>query len=120
MSEQRYKPNAIGHFDVAGPDMEKLGHFYSAVFGWRVDPKGPGYAMLKTPDGTPGGALVEAVEFDQPPSLTIGVIVNDLDQTLRSATQAGGLVVMPKVDNGWVKKAQISDPAGNCVTVIQG
>jgi predicted enzyme related to lactoylglutathione lyase len=107
MSNQRYKHNAIGHFDVAGPDIEQLGTFYAAVFGWQVDPKGPGYAMLKTPDGTPGGALVDAED----PSLTVGIIVSDLDKALQVAAQT---------DNGWVKKGQISDPAGNCLTVIQG
>jgi predicted enzyme related to lactoylglutathione lyase len=119
MRKQEFKTNAIGHFDVSGPDIEQLGNFYSAVFGWQVDPKGPGYAMLKAPDGTPGGALVEAVEFDQAPSLTIGVIVGDLDQALQVAAAAGGKVVMPKTDNGWVKKAQVSDPAGNRITLIQ-
>jgi predicted enzyme related to lactoylglutathione lyase len=119
MSNQRFKNNAIGHFDVSGPDIQQLGKFYSAVFGWQIDPKGPGYAMLKTPDGTPGGALVETVELDQAPSLTIGVIVGDLDQALQVAAATGGKVVMPETDNGWVKKAQVSDPAGNCITLIQ-
>jgi len=26
---------------------------------------------------------------------------------------------MPATDNGWVTKAQVSDPAGNLVTLIQ-
>jgi len=51
MSNQKFRTNAIGHFDVSGPDIEQLGNFYSAVFGWQVDLKGSGYAMLKTPDG---------------------------------------------------------------------
>jgi predicted enzyme related to lactoylglutathione lyase len=37
--------NGIGHFDVAGPDISVLGVFYSAVFGWAVEGKGPGYAL---------------------------------------------------------------------------
>lgn len=115
MPKPSHTLNAIGHFDVAGPDIEHLGHFYSAVFGWEVEPKGPGYAMLKTPKGTPRGAFVESDD----PSLTIGIVVGDLDKALDIASRSGGTIVMPKTDNGWVKKAQISDPAGNCVTVIQ-
>jgi|SRR5882757_7205044 len=114
--KQSHTFNAIGHFDVAGPDLEQLGHFYSSVFGWQVDVKGPGYALLKTPEGSPGGALLDA----DAPSLTIGIVVSDLDKALQIAAGAGGKIVMPKTDNGWVKKAQVSDPAGNCVTVIQG
>jgi hypothetical protein len=31
----------------------------------------------------------------------------------------GGDVVMPVTDNGWVRKAQVRDPAGNILTLIQ-
>ena len=40
--------------------------------------------------------------------------------TAFAAAAEGGRVVLPKVDNGWVKKAQIADPAGNVLTLIQG
>ena len=115
-SERLHTLNAIGHFDIAGPDLKHLGEFYSSVFGWRVNPKGPGYALVKTPEGTPSGALIE----EDAPSLTIGIVVSDLDTTLQKATSAGGKVLMPKTDNGWVTKAQVADPAGNRITVIQG
>lgn len=100
----------------AGPDLKHLGDFYSSVFGWRVETKGPGYALVKAPDGTPSGALIE----EDDPSLTIGVVVNDLDTALQKATSAGGKVLMPKTDNGWMTKAQVCDPAGNRITIIEG
>lgn len=107
--------NGVGHFDIAGPDAEALGAFYAGVFGWRVDSKGPGYALVETPEGSPGGAIVEAEEA----ALTMGVVVPDLEASLRAAVGNGGAVAMDIVDNGWVKKAMIADPAGNRVTVIQ-
>ena len=108
-----HQPNAIGHFDIAGPDIERLGRFYSAVLGWTVNPRGPGYAQVSTAAGD--GALVEAQE----PSFIVGVVVPDLDVALANAVQAGGQVSMPRTDNGWVSKGQIADPAGNLVTLIQ-
>ena len=108
--------NGIGHFDVAGPDFAALSGFYAGVLGWQVTPRGPGYAMLTTPEGGPNGALVEA----EAASLTLGVVVPDLDKALRAAEAQGGAVAMPVVDNGWVKKAQVRDPAGNLLTLIQG
>lgn len=108
--------NAIGHFDVAGPELPPLARFYATLFGWKVTPAGPGYAMLATPEGGPNGALVEAPDA----SLTLGVVVADLDDALKVAASEGGTVVMPAVDNGWVRKAQIADPAGNRLTLIQG
>jgi predicted enzyme related to lactoylglutathione lyase len=107
--------NGIAHFDVAGPDEEGLRRFYAGVFGWEIDVRGPGYALVRTPDGSPDGAIGEA----EAPSLTVGVAVPDLEGALRAAEQAGGTVTMPATDNGWVVKAQVADPAGNLVTLIQ-
>jgi predicted enzyme related to lactoylglutathione lyase len=105
----------IGHFDVSGPSIAALAPFYEAVFGWQVQPRGPGYAMLNTPAGSPNGALVEASEA----ALTIGVVVPDLAAALAQAEQQAGSVAMPITDNGWVRKAQVRDPAGNLLTLIE-
>ena len=109
-------PNGFGHFDIAGPELATLSRFYSTLFGWEVTPRGPGYAMVATPEGGPNGAIVETPEA----SLVFGVVVPDLDKALQMAAQEGGKVTLPKTDNGWVKKAQIADPAGNLLTLIQG
>lgn len=107
--------NSIGHFDVAGPRIETIGQFYATLFGWTVTPRGPGYAMVGTPGGI-NGALVEA----ETASLTLGIVVPDLDRALDLAAAQGGAVAMPVVDNGWVRKAQVRDPGGNLLTLIQG
>ncbi|WP_316357523.1 VOC family protein [Devosia sp.] len=118
MGHPQRKPhqiNGFGHFDIAGPELAPLRHFYTSLFGWEVAPQGPGYAMVATPDGSPNGAIVETPS----PSMTFGVVVADLDSALDLAVREGGSVVLPKTDNGWVKKAQIADPAGNVLTLIQ-
>lgn len=109
-------PFGIGHFDIAGPDLPALARFYERVFGWAVQPRGPGYASLRTPDGSADGALVEQPEA----ALTVGVVVPDLAAALEAAAAAGGTVAMPVLDNGYVRKAQLRDPAGNLVTLIEG
>jgi predicted enzyme related to lactoylglutathione lyase len=111
-----FVPNTIGHFDIAGDDLKGLGAFYAKVFGWEIQSMGPGYSLIKTPKGSVGGALVES----ESPSLTVGIVVPDLDRALRSSADAGGRIVMEKTDNGWVKKGQVTDPAGNRLTLIQG
>ena len=116
MPGKAYPMNGIGHFDVSGPDIEALRSFYAGVFDWGVTPRGPGYAMVATPEGGPDGALVEA-EFA---TLTMGVVVPNLDKALAAAEAKGGSIAMPVLDNGWVKKAQVRDPAGNLLTLIQG
>ena len=108
--------NGLGHFDICGPDLSSLGAFYQAVVGWTVVPRGQGYAFLLTPDGSANGALVES----ELSAITMGVIVPDLAASLKTAEQHHGCVVMPITDNGWVRKAQVRDPAGNLITLIQG
>lgn len=116
MGNKPHNQNGIGHFDIAGPDFGALQSFYSGVLGWQVTPRGPGYGMVATPEGGPDGALVEA----ETASLTIGIVVPDLTAAVAAAQAHGGAVAMPVLDNGWVKKAQVRDPAGNLITLIQG
>ena len=106
--------NAIVHFDICGPDDAKLQDFYAGLLGWKVEPQGPGYALVETPGGL-RGSLVDA----EAPLLTLGVAVPDLDAALADAARRGAEVVMPATDNGWVVKAQVRDPAGNLITLIQ-
>lgn len=116
MSTPTQTASSIGHFDVAGPDLERLGPFYTGVFGWQIAPRGPGYAQLQTPADSPNGALVEQADA----SVTLGIVVPDLAHALAQAEATGGRVEMPATDNGWVRKAQVRDPAGNLLTLIQG
>jgi len=103
----------VVHFDVAGPDEAALQRFYTGVLDWRVDPQGPGYALVRTPDGGPDGALVEREDA----SLTLGVAVDDLEATVARVAEHGGDVLMPPTDNGWVYKAIVADPAGNRIAL---
>jgi predicted enzyme related to lactoylglutathione lyase len=105
----------IVHFEIAGPDDEVLHRFYTSLFGWPINAMGPGYALIETTAGSPNGAVREAQE----PELTIGIGVDDLHQAVESASASGGKVVMPPTDNGYVHKAQITDPAGNLLTLIE-
>jgi predicted enzyme related to lactoylglutathione lyase len=115
-ANKTFIPNSVGHFDVSGPDLGAIGQFYASVFDWKLDSRGPGYALLRTPTGTVGGALVES----EAASLILGIVVPNLSKALEKAILAGGSVIMPATDNGWVKKAQVNDPAGNLVTLIEG
>lgn len=105
----------IVHFEIAGPDESKLKAFYRDVFGWNIQPIGPGYTLVETPPESPNGAIREAEMAE----LTVGVAVDDLHASLSRAADAGAIIVMPATDNGYVNKGQISDPAGNLITLIE-
>jgi predicted enzyme related to lactoylglutathione lyase len=108
-------PSPIVHFDIMGAEESDQHRFYAELFGWEVKPQGPGYALVTTPDGGPNGSLVEA----ESAGVTIGVGVPDLGAAVDRAVELGGKVTMPPTDNGWVVKAQVTDPAGNLITLIQ-
>lgn len=114
MTSSARTANAIAHFDVFGPEPERLHDFYAGVFGWEVHARGPGYALVHTPGDTPDGAIVEAERA----ALTVGIVVPDIDAAVAAAVEQGGSVVMPATDNGWVVKAQVTDPAGNRLSLI--
>src|SRR5262245_18159264 len=105
----------VVHIDITGPDETAQHRLYSDLFNWTVEPRGPGYALLRTGGDSPNGALVES----ETASVTIGVAVADLGTSVELAVTLGGTIVMPPTDNGWVVKAQVADPAGNVVTLIQ-
>jgi predicted enzyme related to lactoylglutathione lyase len=116
MSDQdsAHPANAVVHFDIAGPDEEPLRRFYAELLGWDVQPQGPGYALVTSPGGL-GGAIVE----QERAAVVLGVVVADLDAAVKQAEPLGAEVVMPPTDNGWVTKAQLRDPAGNLINLIQ-
>jgi predicted enzyme related to lactoylglutathione lyase len=109
-----YPANAVVHFDITGPDEAPLRRFYTELLGWQVQPKGPGYALVDTPGGL-GGAIAE----QERACVILGVAVADLEAAVKQAGQLGATIVMPPTDNGWVAKAQIADPAGNLINLIQ-
>lgn len=53
------------------------------------------------------------------PGVGLGVVVEDLEATLGKVRELGGEVTMEPVDNGWVTKASVTDPAGNPISLIQ-
>ncbi len=116
MTQLQHVQNGIAHFDIAGPDIKPLQTFYAATFGWTLHSKGPGFSLIETPEGSANGALVEA----EVAALTIGIVVPNLTEALATAQNQGGTIAMPETDNGWVRKAQLRDPAGNLLTLIQG
>jgi predicted enzyme related to lactoylglutathione lyase len=105
----------IVHFDISGPDEAALHRFYSGMFAWNVEPRGPGYAEVSTPGGAQRGAIVGNEEA----SLVLAIGVPDLTVAVSRAGELGGHVLMEPVDNGWVRKATITDPAGNHLTLIR-
>ena len=49
--------NAVVHFDISSADDIALRRFYGDLPSWQVEPKGPGYAVVRTPGGLAGSIV---------------------------------------------------------------
>src|SRR5436305_977473 len=106
--------NAIVHFDISGPEEDALRSFYGELLGWKVDPQGPGYALVHTPGGL-RGSLIEA----EAAQVTIGVGVRDLDKALGDAERWVEPWSCPRRTTLGSSKDRSETRGGNVLTLIQ-
>jgi len=99
------------HFELMVSDPKKSKAFYENVFGWLYDDSNPGYTMVKAGEGPQGGIMKkpsEAPGF----ALTVYFCVDDIDDTLEKAVDAGGTIVVPKQEIPMGVWAMVTDPDG--------
>ncbi|MGW7824910.1 hypothetical protein ACWGLF_44410 [Streptomyces puniciscabiei] len=95
MSEQSGPPaKAVVHSDIRDSRERNLNRVYRDLSNWQVDSKGPDCAPARS-RGTLEAAII------------------DTERLL------GDTVTMPPTDNGWAAKAQVQDPVGDVLNLIQ-
>ena len=111
----------IVHFELMGPDGDKLAAFYGDLFGWKLAPT-PGfdaYNMTDAEETGIGGAIGQGNE-NMPQYQTIYIQVDSVDEHLAKAEGAGGTTVVPRTEvPGTVTFGLFTDPAGNLVGVVE-
>jgi predicted enzyme related to lactoylglutathione lyase len=105
-------PNPIVFVDIAGPDDEALGSFYSSVFGWDLDEAGKFAAPAVTP-------IRGAIRKD-PSEKRIYVGVSDVAACLSVIEESGGTIDAPRFEvPGVVILGLFRDPAGNPMGLVE-
>jgi predicted enzyme related to lactoylglutathione lyase len=111
----------IVHWELMGPDGDKLAAFYGELFGWSLAPS-PGfdaYNMTTEEETGIGGAIGQGNE-NMPQYQTIYIQVDSVEEHLGKAEGAGGTTVVPRtVVPGMVAFGLFTDPAGNLVGVVE-
>ena len=111
----------IVHWELMGPDGDKLAAFYGDLFGWSLAPS-PGfedYNMTDVEETGIGGAIGQGNE-NMPQYQTIYVQVESVDEHLAKVEGAGGTTVVPRTEvPGTVTFGLFSDPAGNLVGIVE-
>jgi uncharacterized protein len=106
-------------WQIRGRDAKKLTEFYKAMFAWEADTSNAmGVSFMQTGPGGPpnvGGTI-----FPGEPAVMIYVQVADIRASLAQAVELGGKRVQEPFDvpNG-PTVAQIADPEGNLVGLVQ-
>jgi len=111
--------NPVVHFEITGPDGDKLQAFYSKLFGWTIDANNPiKYGMVQAQNKGIGGGIC-ASQQGAPPYATIYVSVEDVDKALADAEKLGGKTIVPKTTiPGMVTFAMFADPASNIIGLV--
>jgi predicted enzyme related to lactoylglutathione lyase len=113
--------NGVGWFGIGTDQPEAAGRFYQELFGWQytadLGEQVP-FRFVKTPAGTISGGLF-ATGGQIPNYAVFCVVVDDVEATCRMAEEVGGKILMPpqNIGNG-VTYAQLADPSGNQVGVV--
>jgi hypothetical protein len=120
--------NGIVHFEIPVDDLERARKFYS-IFGWDMQdwpmPDGSNYIGVRTtpvdektrlplePGAINGGIMKRTDKVKMP---VLAVNVTSVDEYVKKIVDAGGKVVMPKIDMmGMGFYAYLSDPDGNVI-----
>lgn len=103
MPERTGYPNGVPSWvDLATADVDASVAFYSGLFGWTYGAAGPpeetgGYGMFMLREKYVAG-IGPLQNETQPPVWSTYLAVDDADETLAAATDAGGQVAMPAMD----------------------
>lgn len=101
MSERTsYAPGTPSWVDLGTPDVEASTAFYSALFGWDIQPGPPeagGYRMCML-GGQPVAGMMQHMSEGQPTAWLTYIATADADATAARVTEAGGSAIVAPMD----------------------
>jgi uncharacterized protein len=111
-------PQPVVHFEIVGGDAAALHTFYAQLFGWRIEPGGPGgYGLVQPsgPDGITGG--IGSGDGGGSRHVTVYVGVPDVGAALDRAEElGGGRLSGPDIVPGTtIELGQFTDPEGHVI-----
>ncbi|KRF17129.1 glyoxalase [Nocardioides sp. Soil797] len=112
-------PHTIDYIELGATDLAAAKQFYTAAFGWEFNDYGPDYAGIKLPGGDTEFGGLNPSHAPSPGGPLVLIHSDDLDATLASVKDAGGVVTDgPYVFPGG-RRFHFTDPSGNGLGVYQ-
>lgn len=122
MKKHNTQPTVL--IEIPARDSNEADEFYSAVFGWQIEPSVASYALLRITGGPESAfAPLPAVMTAGPllPSAGTPLIylgTDDIDATVASVEAHGGKTLVTKTENSDVVRwAVVADPTGNPIVL---
>ena len=117
MSESSFNEGMVDYIELPASDFDAVEAFYASVFGWSFVDWGEEYRAFN--DGRLDGGFYKS---DVSSSSDVGAALvifrtADLDATLASVTQAGGVIVKPIFAFPGGRRFHFTDPCGNELAV---
>ncbi len=107
-------------FEIRGNDPAKLQLFYESIFGWKISTGAFGLRNIEPGIGGPEPGVGGALAPSDTPRVVLYVQVLNLAETLTKAETLGGKAILQPVDvPGGPTVAQMADPEGNIVGLVQ-
>jgi predicted enzyme related to lactoylglutathione lyase len=115
-------PGALCWNELASPDVDGSREFYSALFGWQIEPfegTGQPYWVIQN-DGRGNGGVRENTQPGPPPHWLVYFACEDLDAATAKVDELGGTKLMGPVDIGVARIAVVQDPQGAMFCLYDG
>jgi len=109
----------ICYIEIPATDIATSSTFYEKVFGWSLRKRGDGAIAFDDGVGQVSGTWV----LNRPPMSQVGlmvyVMVDSVEETVKSVTANGGKIVQPIGADAPEITARFTDPAGNVIGLYQ-
>ncbi|KAA2245445.1 VOC family protein [Chitinophaga agrisoli] len=109
----------ICYIELPALDINRSADFYKAVFGWNVRQNSEGNTSFDDGVGEVSGTWRTDLQPAKAGSLTVHIMVDDLNATIAAVTANGGAITEPPSKDGSGSYARFSDPAGNILGLHQ-
>jgi predicted enzyme related to lactoylglutathione lyase len=126
------KMNPVVHFEMPAADKHRMADFYTKVFAWRTQMLGPEmgeYVLVTTTEsdkdgpkkpGAINGGFYKKSDDTPAPYPSIVIAVDDIKETIKNVTDAGGKVIgEPLAIPGVGQYVSFFDTEDNRVSMLQ-
>lgn len=109
----------ICYIEMPSKDVKKSAEFYQKVFGWNVRTRGNGAVAFDDGVGQVSGTWVLGRASFEGTGLTIYIMVDDIEASMKSVKENGGEIVRDVGEHAPEITAKFLDPSGNVFGLFQ-